>query len=68
MTRVLVIARRGCQELLSGLQRQAGRLIFRSDSYIDTIVSKGFASMATQPAPQIFNPGIPMKREWGTAF
>jgi ubiquinone biosynthesis protein COQ4 len=24
--------------------------------------------MATQPAPQIFNPGIPMKREWGTAF
>lgn len=24
--------------------------------------------MATQPAPAPFNPGIPMKREWGTAF
>ncbi|MBB4100223.1 Coq4 family protein [Sphingomonas kyeonggiensis] len=24
--------------------------------------------MATQPAPQMLNPGIPMKREWGTAF
>ncbi|MEZ0242903.1 MAG: Coq4 family protein [Sphingomonas sp.] len=24
--------------------------------------------MATQPAPAPFNPGVPMKREWGTAF
>jgi ubiquinone biosynthesis protein COQ4 len=24
--------------------------------------------MATQPAPASFNPGIPMKREWGIAF
>jgi ubiquinone biosynthesis protein COQ4 len=24
--------------------------------------------MATQPAPQLLNPGLPMKREWGTAF
>lgn len=24
--------------------------------------------MATQPAPVTFNPGIPMKREWGTAL
>ena len=24
--------------------------------------------MATQPAPASFNPGIPMKREWGTAL
>ena len=24
--------------------------------------------MATQPAPTPFNPGVPLKREWGTAF
>ena len=24
--------------------------------------------MATQPVPQTFNPGVPMKREWGTAL
>jgi len=24
--------------------------------------------MATQPVPQTFNPGVPMKREWGVAF
>ena len=24
--------------------------------------------MASQPAPSTFNPGVPLKREWGTAL